>query len=134
MKNTKRITVFMVIAAIIIMGTGYLDIPDIYAQTAESEPFSGLVIESEEATPFHLVATIMEINKGYRPNIVVAEKIILIMEYSYLNEIQQTEMMDKYGNTIDISDLKIGQRVIVDGLELPDKTLVGEQIQVKPKE
>lgn len=122
----------MVVAAVIIMGTGYLGLPDIYAQTKDAKPFSGIVIDPQEANPFTLVATIMEINQG-GPNIVVAEKIILITEYSYLNEIRRTKLIDTHGNTIDISDLEIGQRVIVDGIELSNKSLVGEQIQVKPK-
>lgn len=133
MKFTKKITIFMVVAAVIITGSGYLGLPDVYAQTKASEPFSGIVIDSKEADPFTLIATIMEINQGDH-NIVVAEKIILITEYSYLNERQRTKLIDNHGNPIEISDLEIGQRVIVDGIELPDKTLVGEQIQVKPKE
>ncbi len=116
----------------IIMGTVYLSIP-VYAQTEDAEQFSGLVIDLQGSIPFKLVATIMEIHQGDNPNVVVAEKTILITEYKYSNTIQRTQLLNNSGNTIEISDLEIGQRVIVEGLELSDKTLVGEQIQVKPK-
>ncbi len=133
MKSTIKITIFTMVMVAIIMGAGYFSNPNVYAQADGSIPFSGIVIEPQGATPFKLTATIMEINQGDNPNIVVAEKIILITEYKYLNEIQSTELIDKYGNAIEISDLELGQRVIVDGLELSDEIIVGEQIQVKPK-
>ncbi len=133
MKITIKTTIFTMVTAAIIMGTGYFSIPDIYAQTEDVAPFSGFVIEPQGAKPLNLVATIMEIHQGDNPNIVVAEKTILIAEYKYSNEIQSTQLMDNHGNAIEISDFEIGQRVIVNGLEFSDEIIVGQQIQVKPK-
>ena len=123
----------MIIAAAIIIGTGYLAAPEIYAQTADPEPFTGIVIDADTATPFKLVGTVMEINRGDNANVVVAEITILVTEYKFLNNILQTEVIDDYGRTIALRKLKMGQRVIVTGLELPDKTIVGQRIQAAQK-
>ncbi len=132
MKNTIKTIIITMVMAVILMGAGYGN-QNVYAQADESIPYSGIVIEPQGAKPFKLVATIMEINQGDSPNVVVAEKIILITEYEYLNEIQSTQLIDKNGNTIEISDFEIGQRVILNGLKLSDEIIVGEEIQVKPQ-
>ncbi len=129
MKITIKISFFTIIMAVIIMGTQFTC--PVYAKTDASIPFSGIV--PKDAAPFKLTATIMEIYQGDNPNIVVAEKTILIRDYKYLNKIQSTKLINRNGSPIEISDLKIGERVIVNGLKLSDEIIVGEQIQVKPK-
>jgi hypothetical protein len=132
-ETNRRITVLTVAMAVIILGTWVFCSPDVYAQADESTLFSGLAIDPQGAIPFKLVGTIMEINQGDSPNLVVAEKTILITEYEYLNETQSTKLISDSDNTIEITDFETGQRVIVIGLKLPDESLVGEQIQIKPK-
>ena len=133
MQTFKTIPILTILTVAIIMGIGYVGIPDIYARTDKPAPFTGIVIDAETVTPFNLVATVMEINIGDSPNVVVAEKIILVTEYKLSDKILRTKVINNSGHPLEVTELEIGQRVIVTGLELPDKTIVGQQIQVKPK-
>jgi hypothetical protein len=133
MQKFKIIPIFTILAVTIIMGMGYFSIPEIYAQTDKSKPFTGIVINAKTVKPFNLVATVMEINPGDSPNVVVAEKIILVTEYKLSGKIFRTQLINNSDRPLALSELEIDQRVIVTGLELPDKTIVGQQIQVKPK-
>ena len=90
-----------------------------------------MAIDPDEVQPVRFNATIMEIKPGFPPALVVADETIWITTYrdKNLQETLQTILLSKSGKTISIDDLEIGQRVIVDGLRLPDDTIVGQQIQ-----
>ncbi|MGD9210849.1 MAG: hypothetical protein PVI90_08730 [Desulfobacteraceae bacterium] len=106
-----------------------------YAQEQKtSKVFSGPAIDPKDAKPFKLTATIMEINAKARiPNIVVAEKIILVTDYKLGGQTKSTRLLGNYGQTMTITDLEKDKRVVVDGLKLTDGTFVGEKVQMKEK-
>jgi hypothetical protein len=133
MQTLKRLPMVTILTAAIILGLGYVRVLDSHAQADKPKPFTGIVIDAETAVPFDLVATVMEINSGQRPNVVVAEKIIQVTEYKLSGQIFRTQVINSSGLPLAPTALEIGQRVIVTGIELPDKTIVGEKIQVKPK-
>jgi hypothetical protein len=133
MQTNRTIHIITILTAAILMGMGYFRVPEMYAQPDKPTLFTGIVIDAETIVPFNLVATVMEINLGERPNVVVAEKIILVTEYKLSGKILRTQVINNSGHPLELEKLEIGQRVIVSGFELPDKTIVGEQIQVKPK-
>ncbi|GAB6909549.1 hypothetical protein DESC_850015 [Desulfosarcina cetonica] len=91
-----------------------------------------MAIDPDEVQPVRFNATIMEIKPGFPPALVVAEETIWVTTYrdKNLQETLQTKLLSKRGKTISIDDLEIDQRVIVDGLRLPDDTIVGQQIQI----
>ena len=98
------------------------------------QPAAGVVMDENTAEPFTLVALIMELHTEERlPYIVVAEKSIRITSYTISGTQSHTKMTNRNDSEIQIPDLKVGQRVIIHGWALPDGTLVGETIQVKPK-
>jgi hypothetical protein len=133
MQANRTIHIITILTAVILMGMGYFRVPELYAQSDKPAPFTGIVIDAKTIAPFNLVATVMEINLGDSPNVVVAEKIILITDYKLSGRILRTQVINSSGNPLALPALEIGQRVIVTGFELPDKTIVGQQIQVKPK-
>jgi hypothetical protein len=130
-KATYLSAIFMAVA--IIIGLVFFGIPDSYAENDKPDSFSGLIIKPENAQPFKMIGTVMEINQGGSPNIVVAEKTILITEFKFGDQVQQAQLTGNYGQTIMLSEIKKGQRVIVNGLKLADDTLIGERIRVKFK-
>ena len=134
MYNTMPKYLFMIITAGLILWTGSLGVSDSCAQEEKGiKPFSGPVINPEEAKPFKLTATIMEINKGRISNMVIAEELILVTEYKLGYQVKNTQLVGDYGQTLTLKDFKKGQRVVVNGLQLIDGTRVGERIQVKDK-
>ena len=62
-----------------------------------------------------------------------SERTILITAYKYLNDDKTTTLIDSQGNSIEMSDFELGQRVEVNGLELSGGMIVGDQIQIKPR-
>ena len=132
LKPTRNLTISLAVA--IIIGLGCFISPAGHAQTKAPEPFFGLVVNPEHSKPVKIVATVMEISPYGDPSIVVAEKTILITEYELAGQVHRTQLIASDGEALKLQDLKIGQRVIVNGLQLPDKTIIGERIQVKPRQ
>lgn len=131
MHNLKQLAPYLIFLTVLIGGQGIFCCLDSFAQAEKPKPFFGIVIDSEEASPFHINALIGEIDKGMNPSLVVGEELILITTYKFEGKVQQTRLLNINENPMSIYDLKVGQRVEVFGFQLPDKTIVGHQVQVK---
>ncbi len=133
MQNSRQKILFGLVLSLLLVGTGFLGISNGFAQQESDKPFSGHVVDPQEATPFQLTATVMEVNNKVPRHVVVAEKVILVTSYKIENEVKTTAIVNAYGSPITIEQLKDGERVIVQGLKLKDDTLIGTHIQAKPK-
>lgn len=131
MCSLNQLARYCIAMTILVLGPGLGPCPDSYAQTDQPQPFYGMVIESEDATPFQINALIGEIDRGMKPNLVVGEELILITTYQFEGKVQQTHLFGINENPIELNDLKKGHRVEVVGFQLPDKTIVGHRIQIK---
>jgi len=131
--SSRQILIFTIIFILLAIGIGCFGISEGFAQPNNDKPFSGTAIDPEGATPFQLTSTIMEINFKPTEYVVVGEKTIMVMMYKLESEVKKTQLLNPYGSTITLDELKKGERVIVQGLKLKDGTLVGTRIQVKPK-
>ncbi|WP_319525022.1 hypothetical protein [uncultured Desulfosarcina sp.] len=135
MRKTKTISCLIIIMAAIVAGSGCLTATDGYSGQKAEPVFSGQVIDADEAKSFSINATIMEIHAvASPPNIMVAERIIVIDPHKYENKIITPRLVDRDGRLIGIQDFKKGDRVVVRGLELEDETIFAESIVVQPKE
>lgn len=134
MNNTAKKYLLVMLTAALMVWSACVGGYEANAQEqTESQAFSGLVINVTDAKPFKLTATIMEVKKGRIPYAVVAEKVILITDYKLEAQVKSTRLVGESGQTLTFSQLKKDQRVIVEGLELSDGTIVGETLQVKSK-
>ena len=133
MHRTRMIYYISLAMAALIIGSGCAFAAEGKAQSKAATPFTGMVVFPEDTTPFNIVATIMEIHPGYIPKIVVAERDIIVTDFQYGNTVKTPRITDQNGNILKFKDFRVGQRVIVVGLELADKTIVAEHIKVQPK-
>lgn len=131
MRSRKQLIQHLIVLTVLVLGQGIYCSADSYAQADKPQPFSGIVIESEDATPFQINALIEKIDTGLKPSMVVGEALIVITTYKYEGKIHQPNLLNIEGNPIKIYDFKVGQRVKVFGFQLPDKMIVGHRIQVK---
>lgn len=131
MKTKKRLPWVPFVISLMLMAA----LPAVHGIAGDTGSVSSLftmAIDPDQVQPVHFNATIMEIKPGFPPALVVAEKTIWVTTYrdKNLQETLQTKLLSKSGKTISIDALEIDQRVIVDGLRLPDDTIVGQQIQI----
>jgi hypothetical protein len=133
MHSNKQRFIFSIVIALLTIGTGCFGVSNSNAGQDTDKPFSGVVINAKEAEPFQLTATVMEISNKPPRNIVVGEKVIRVTAYKLENKVKQTKLVNQNGLTIKLEEIKLGERVVVQGLKLKDGTIVGTGITVKPK-
>ena len=134
MFNIKPLLISLIAITALILGTGCFSASDSHAQSEDSKTYTRISVDTDEAKPVNLVATIMEIHSGNSPTVVIAEKPFLIAHYRLGSQTKQTQLVDRIGMPLRLKDLEIGQRVIVKGIALPNDIYVAERIQVKPKD
>ncbi|WP_155321132.1 hypothetical protein [Desulfosarcina ovata] len=81
-----------------------------------------------------LVAKVMEVNDGYTPSLIVAEKSILVTDFKIGGKPQYTLLLDNSGRVVDLTAFTKGQRVIVYGFTVSEDTIVGKSVQIKSKQ
>lgn len=95
---------------------------------AHAGAFSGKNIFPEGVEPFELYGIIMEVNiqKAY---LIVAEKKISVTGFKVGDQLIKTTFLDANGSPITLSSFRKGQRVLVQGVTLPDGIIVAGRVQ-----
>jgi len=95
---------------------------------ANTRAFSGKNIFPQGVEPFELYGKIMEVNihKAY---LIVAEKKISITGFKVGDQLYKTTFLDAKGSPVELSSFRKGQRVLVQGVTLPDGAMVAGRVQ-----
>ena len=95
---------------------------------ANSGAVSAKNIFPEGVEPFELYGKIMEVNihKAY---FIVAEKKISVTGFKVGDQLIKTTFLDANGRPVKINTFRKGQRVLVQGVTLPDGTIVAGRVQ-----
>ena len=89
---------------------------------------SWLNIDLENSEPVEINALIMEVNTA-ESYIILAEKKINITSFKDGKKIYETKLMNEKGSVVQLSSLKEGQRVLVNGVQLTDGQIVALEIK-----
>lgn len=122
--------------AAVLMVADRFDVNGFAAENRTSLSEASVVIEPDQVTPENFNATIMEIHsENTPPTLIVAEETILVTTYREAGqaESRQTQLLGRKGETIEMSDFSIDQRVIVSGLRQSDGTIIGLRIRIDPE-
>ena len=97
-----------------------------YGQNAELQKLKKIFDEGEYR---HINATIMSINIVDK-TMIVAEKFVKLVTYTDEDGITQyqTKLLDSTGKELTLYDFKIRDRVIVEGVETSDHTIISNGI------
>jgi hypothetical protein len=91
---------------------------------------TGLASGPDDAGTVYVNALVMEVNEN-ESLIIVGEKRIFITKLIPGSKFK-TALLDQNGGEVKLDDFKIGQRVLVKGLNLPDGAIKAESIQKMP--
>ena len=95
---------------------------------ANAGAFSGKNVFPQGVEPFELYGNIMEVNtqKAY---LIVAEKKISLTGFKVGDQVIETTFLDARGRPAQVTSFREGQRVLVQGVTLPDGTMVAGRVQ-----
>ena len=126
-KNVFTKTLFLLIA----IGMGLFLYPN------NTVAFSTKSIDFQSMQPFEINALILEINlkKGY---LIVGEQKVFSIEFKMGETRYKTAFVNQKGRTSYITSLRTslwqGQRVLVEGLKLPNGDIIGGIIKIMPSD
>ena len=95
---------------------------------ASAGAFSGKNIFPKGVEPFELYGKIMKVNTR-EAYFIVAEKRISVTGFEVGDQVIKTTFLDPKGNPIEVTSFRKGQRVLVQGVTLPDGTMVAGRVQ-----
>ncbi|WP_319524139.1 hypothetical protein [uncultured Desulfosarcina sp.] len=136
MHSIKIFSNWVLIFATLFMVTARFDANGFAGEKHAVITDAAIVIDPDQVTPVDFNATIMEIHsENTPPTLIIAEETVLITTYRETGQMesQQTQLLGRSGETLEMSDFTIDQRVIVSGLKQSDDTIIGLQIRIDPE-